>query len=69
MRSFEIYGKWSVQTNKHSVRNAVTLVLGFLRLAPITCAIHYRMGGKMSTLTMKVTKVGISESNENYSLN
>ena len=39
MRSFEIYGKWSVQTNKRTsidtcVCNAVTLVWGSLRLAP-----------------------------------
>ena len=41
MRSFKIYSKWSVQTNKQTsihtrVRNAVTLVWGSLRLAPIT---------------------------------
>ena len=38
MHSFKIYGKWSVQTNKHrytQARNAVTLVWGSLRLAPI----------------------------------
>ena len=37
MRSFRIYSKWSVQTNKHRytcVCNAVTLVWGLLRHAP-----------------------------------
>ena len=41
MRSFKIYDKWLVQTNKQisihiRVRNAVTLVWGSLKLAPIT---------------------------------
>ena len=41
MRSFKIYGKWSVQASKQAnihthVCNAVTLVWGSLRLAPIT---------------------------------
>ena len=36
MRSFEIYGKWSVQASIDThVLNAVTLVWGSLRLAPI----------------------------------
>ena len=42
MRWFEIYDKWSVQTSIDRytrVRNAVMLVWGSLRLAPINCGI------------------------------
>ena len=38
-RNLEIYGKWSVQTY---FRNAVTLVWGSLKLAPIRCATDYK---------------------------
>ena len=44
MHSFEIYGKWLVQTNMDiytQVFDAVMLVWGSLKLAPITMALQF----------------------------
>ena len=52
MRSFEIYGKWSVQTSieryTHTWLDAVTLVWGLLRLVPTsvqTLFVNKAIGG------------------------
>ena len=57
MRSFKVYGKWSVQANKQAnihthVCNEVTLVWGSLRLAPtsfFTCNVVENIAAGLNT--------------------
>ena len=66
IHSFEIYSKWSVQTNQqinrhtHTLHNAVTLVWGLLRLTPTTWCVP-TLGLRHNVETTAVTNPGLGE--------
>ena len=64
MHSFEIYGKWWVQTNQQTNKptgiHTVTLVWGLLRLAPTT-DVYTILGLRHDLTTTTVAKPGLGE--------